>query len=107
MLGGVNENKFQSQLIRELKGLFDGCIITKLDSGHKQGIPDLLILFGSKWATLEVKKEKGSSHRPNQDWYVNKMNSMSFSSFIYPENKNEILQNLILFFDGKERTDVR
>lgn len=38
------ESKFQRVLKCELKEMFPGCIITKLDSGDIQGIPDLLIL---------------------------------------------------------------
>jgi hypothetical protein len=74
--------------------IFPGCIVTKLDSGHIQGIPDLLILWNERWACLECKRSKNASHRPNQDYYVNKMNDMSFSAFIYPENKEEVLHEL-------------
>lgn len=86
-----NENKFQSDLIKELKTRFKGCIVTKLDSSHIQGIPDLLILFNDKWAVLECKKSSKASHRPNQEYYVKLMNAMSFASFIFPENKEEVL----------------
>lgn len=90
----MKENLFQSLLIKELKARFDGCIVTKLDSGHIQGIPDLLILYKDKWATLECKKTSTSAHRPNQPYYVNKMNDMSFSRFIYPSNMEEVLYEL-------------
>ena len=90
----MKENKFQSNLKKELKEMFPGCIITKLDSGDIQGIPDLLILYKDKWATLENKKNAKASKRPNQEYYVNKMNEMSFSRFIYPENKEEVLYDL-------------
>lgn len=93
------ESQFQSKLIKEIKSMFADAIIMKLDSGYKQGIPDLLILVGKKWATLECKKNAGASHRPNQDWYVNQMNSMSFSRFVFPENKEEVLRELKEFFD--------
>lgn len=92
------ENKFQSNLKKELKEMFPGCIVTKLDSGDIQGIPDLLILYKNKWATLENKRYSKAAHRPNQDYYVDKMNKMSFSRFIYPENKNEVLSDLQKFF---------
>ena len=82
------ESKFQSDLKKELKRMFPGCIITKMDSGDIQGIPDLLILYNDKWATLECKKSAEASKRPNQEYYVNKMNDMSFSRFIYPGNKD-------------------
>ena len=90
----VLERNFQAGLIKELKRMFKGCIVTKLDSGHIQGIPDLLILFKDKWATLEVKKSAKAKHQPNQDYYVDLMNKMSFSRFIYPENKEEVLNDL-------------
>lgn len=88
------ESKFQSQLIKDLKSIFPGCIILKNDPNYLQGIPDLTIFFMDRWATLEVKKDASSRHQPNQDYYVNKMNDMSYSSFIYPENKEEVLDEL-------------
>ena len=90
----MRENKFQSDLKKEIKSALPDCIITKLDCNDIQGIPDLLILNGSKWATLECKKNANATHRPNQDYYVDKMNRMSFSSFIFPENKEEVLDGL-------------
>lgn len=92
------ENRFQSNLKKELKEMFPGCIVTKLDSGDIQGIPDLLILYKNKWATLENKRYSKATHRPNQDYYVDKMNRMSFSRFIYPENKDKVLSDLQKFF---------
>ena len=90
----MKESKFQADLKKELKQMFPGCIVTKLDSGDIQGIPDLLVLYKDKWATLENKRSKTASKRPNQDYYVNKMNEMSFSRFIYPEHKEEVLNEL-------------
>ena len=88
------ENKFQASLVKELKKMFKGCIIMKNDSSYIQGIPDLLILYGNKWASLEVKKSAGASKRPNQEYYVGLMNKMSFARFISPENKEEVLSDL-------------
>ena len=88
------ENKFQAKLIKKLKEIFPGCIVMKSDSSYIQGIPDLLILFGSKWASLECKKSANASKRPNQEYYVNRMNEMSFSRFICPENMKEVLGDL-------------
>ena len=90
----VLERNFQAGLIKELKRMFKGCIVLKNDPNYIQGIPDLLILFKNKWATLEVKKSANSRKRPNQEHYVNLMNEMSFSRFIYPENKEEVLNEL-------------
>ena len=91
---GKLERIFQSELIKELKELFPGCIILKNDPTYIQGIPDLLILYGKHWAVLENKKSAKASHRPNQDYYVKKMDDMSFGRFIYPENEEEVLNDL-------------
>ncbi|MCI6456507.1 MAG: hypothetical protein MSA56_02220 [Clostridium sp.] len=91
---GKLEKIFQSELIKELRDLFPGCIILKNDPTYIQGIPDLLILFEDKWAALEVKKSITASHRPNQEFYVNKMGRMSYANFIYPENKEVVLNEL-------------
>ena len=88
------ENKFQANLIKEIKETFPGCIVMKNDSSYIQGIPDLLILYKDKWAALEVKKSATASHRPNQEYYVDKMDEMSYASFIYPENKEVVLDEL-------------
>lgn len=92
------ESEFQKNLKKELKEMFPGCIITKLDSNDIQGIPDFLILYKDKWATLENKRSSKATHRPNQDFYVNKMNNMGFSRFIYPENKDIVLEELKKYF---------
>ena len=92
------ENAFQARLIKELKELFPGCVVMKNDSSYIQGIPDLLVLYGDKWASLECKKTSRAARRPNQEYYVEKMDEMSFSSFIYPENKDEVLDALHLHF---------
>lgn len=90
----MKENKFQSDLIKELKMIFPGCVVIKNDPNYIQGIPDLLILFNDRWAALECKKEKKSKHRPNQDFYISQMNNMSYASFIYPENKEDVINEL-------------
>lgn len=88
------ENKFQSDLIKSLKKMFPDCVVMKNDCNYIQGIPDLTVLYKDKWAVLECKKECNATHRPNQDYYVEKLNHMSFARFIYPENKEEVLHEL-------------
>ena len=94
------EKDFQAKLIKELKNRFVGCVVMKLDSSYIQGIPDLLILFKNKWAVLECKRSRNSKKRPNQDYYVSMLDEMSFSRFIYPENKEEVLNELQQTFDA-------
>lgn len=88
------ESEFQAKLIKKLKKMFDGCIVMKNDSGYIQGIPDLLILYKNKWASLECKKSGKAKKRPNQEYYVKKMDEMSFSRFVSPENEEEVLNDL-------------
>lgn len=88
------ENKFQSELISELKQRFPGCLVLKNNPNYIQGIPDLTVLYEKKWGMLECKKDSGSSHRPNQDYYVEKANSMSFGRFVTPENKEDVLNEM-------------
>ena len=90
----MNENQFQSKLIKEIKERFPGCMVLKNDASYIQGVPDLLVLYNDKWASLEVKKSEKATHRPNQDFYVETMNKMSFSAFIFPENKEDVLHDL-------------
>ena len=90
------ESGFQDKLIKELKDLFPGCLIFKMN--QMQGIPDLLVLYKDKWFSLENKKSANAKRQPNQEYYVKLMNNMSFSSFIFPENKDEIIQKLKTIF---------
>lgn len=93
----MKESEFQSRIKKEILDRFPGAMVIKTDSTSIQGIPDLLILYKDKWAYLECKKseEDFKNHQqPNQDYYVRKLNAMSYSSFIYPENKEVVLDEL-------------
>jgi hypothetical protein len=96
----MRENEYQSKLIKKIKNRFPGAIILKNDSSYKQGIPDLTVLWKDKWAALETKRSKDAPHRPNQDYYVDMMNKMSYSSFIFPENEQEVLDAMENTFSG-------
>lgn len=98
------ENKFKTGLVKELKERFPGCKVVHLDPTEIQGIPDLLVLYGKTWGALEGKKSATASHRPNQDYYVQQMDEMSFASFIYPENKEEVLNELARSFEAHGET---
>lgn len=93
------ESKFQKDFIDEVKARYPGCIALKNDSGYIQGIPDWTILYKDKWAVLEMKKERGASKQPNQEYYVDKLNNMSYSNFVYPENRDDVFADLDILFN--------
>lgn len=102
----MNERTYQAQLIKKLRNMFPGCVILKNDESYLQGIPDLIILFGECWAVLEVKVRENSPLRPNQGYYVDLLNEMSFAAFIYPENEEEVLDALQQAFEPRRYARV-
>lgn len=96
----MTENKYQAHLIKVLYQMFPGCIVLINDSARMQGIPDLTVLWERCWAMLEVKAYHGAPHRPNQDYYVDLANGMSFGAFIFPENEEEVLSALQRSFEA-------
>lgn len=98
------EKDFQKELIQDLKKRFPGAVVYKNET--KQGIPDLTVLYRDHWAWLECKKSETASHQPNQDYYVDLGNSMSFARFVYPENKGDVLNALEQTFRSHRKTRV-
>jgi len=86
------ESGFQDKLRDELKEMFPGCMVFKMD--QIQGIPDLLVLYQDKWGALECKQHAQAKRQPNQEYYVGLMDEMSFARFINPSNKEEVLNEL-------------
>lgn len=86
------ESGFQDKLIKTIKEMFPGCKVYKMD--QRQGIPDLIILYGKRWALLETKRWRGAHKQPNQEYYVDLFNKMSFSRFVNPQNMKEVLDDL-------------
>ena len=90
----MRESQFQAQLIKKLNKMLPGIIILKNDPNYIQGIPDLILLYKTRWAALEVKRGATAAVRPNQAHYVRTMHAMSYAAFIYPENESEILSEV-------------
>lgn len=102
----MKESKYQSYLVKKLKKMFPGCEIQRNDPRVTQGIPDLTIFWKDRWAMLEVKESESAPVRPNQPYYVDKYNGMSFAAFIFPENEEEVFNALQHAFSYRGETCV-
>lgn len=88
------ERRFQKRVIDRLKTQFPGCLVVKNDPSYQQGIPDLLVLYGPSWAMLEVKDEEKAPVQPNQAHFIRQLDGMSYASFIYPGNEEQVFDEL-------------
>jgi Holliday junction resolvase-like predicted endonuclease len=102
----VTEAAYQARLIRKLKRRFPGCEVLKNDASYRQGMLDLTVFWGPTWAMLEVKVRANAAERPNQAYYVEQMNDMSFAAFICPENEEEVLTALSEAFTSRRAACV-
>jgi hypothetical protein len=83
----VAESAFQARVIRKLKRMFPGCEILKNDSGYRQGILDITILWCDFLGDAGIQGPEKAKHQPNQDYFVKKFNEMGFAAFIWPEKR--------------------
>lgn len=95
------ESAFQAQFIRSLRLRYPGAIVLKNDPNYLQGIPDVLMLLHDNWAAFEIKTYKDARTQPNQEYYVNLMDGMSFAAFVYPENAQDVLDALQRAFSSR------
>jgi hypothetical protein len=102
----LTENEYQAQLIKKLEFRFPGCVILKNDSSYKQGILDLTILHKNRWAGLEVKRSEDSPLQPNQQYFIDALNKLSYAAVIYPENEAEVMNALQQAFEPRQRARV-
>lgn len=102
----MSESRFQHWLKREIKERLSGAIVLKNDPTFLQGIPDLLVLYKDHWAALEVKTSADAPYRPNQQYYIGRMNCLSFARVIYPEIADDVLLELELFMKGARRDGI-
>jgi hypothetical protein len=102
----MTEGQYQSKLRKRIEEMFPGCMIFLTHTALAQGYPDLLILYNDRWAALEVKMSSKSVRQPNQDYFVDRFNEMSFASYIYPENEEEVLSALQQAFGSPGRARI-
>lgn len=102
----MTERQYQTKVIKKIKEMFPDCLILKNDPSYQQGVPDLIILWFDYWASFEIKLSPSANRQPNQDYFINKLDEMSFAAYIYPENEKEVLSALEQAFKSPRRTCV-
>ena len=91
----MRETQYQNKiLIPKIYDRLPGSVVILNDPKRIQGIPDLLVLWEDRWAMLEVKRSASEAQEPNQQYYIDLFNRMSFAAFICPENEDEVLDAL-------------
>lgn len=100
------EGPYKTHLTKRIMDRFpDRCIVVRLDSALRQGVPDMAVLFeGGMWALLEAKTSASARRQPNQDYYVQKLDAMCYAAFIYPENEEAVLDELQQEYESRRTT---
>lgn len=103
-----NEAGFQDKLIKLFETvLFPGSIVMKNDSAYRQGFPDLTIYLPDGFAIfLEVKKSDDEPYQPNQEYYLMhcKERLGYFTATIYPENMEEVINEIQQAYEIRRKT---
>lgn len=92
----MTESRLQHLIIGWLKDKGAYVIKTKPQPGTPTGCPDIIALFGDRWAAIEVKKSENASFRPGQKptlAYLSAFNG--WLVFVcYPDNWPDVKQQL-------------
>lgn len=91
----MKESVFQARLIKKLRAMYPDSDILKNDANYRQGYPDLTVRIGNECVMLECKASSKARKQPNQQYYVDRINNTGgFARFIYPENEEEVLDEI-------------
>jgi len=98
------ERNFQPVVIQRLQAMLPGAIVYK--NAPFQGFPDVMVLYKHTWAVLECKRSPDEPFQPNQRYYLDLTNEMSFSRVVFPENLDKVLEELYAYFTARTATCV-
>lgn len=105
----MDEAIFKKQFINDFKGemqqLGIDCEVYQNKSQRRSTL-DTIFLGPGCWAMLEFKEDEKSPHQPNQDYYVEKLNNMCYATFVYPQNANKVMEDLIGLFIFADKEGV-
>lgn len=90
----VRESKIQSDFFKDLRKLGYKCYKQQMNATTRAGTPDAFIFKEGFWGWIEFKAHRNSTARPGQKENVAWAKENSWGSFVYAENKDEILKEL-------------
>lgn len=102
----MRESKFKALFLADIQETFpDAILVTNTNNGI-QGFPDTTI-FGerSRVAHLEFKDAWNAKVQPNQPEYIMDLNKKSFARFVYPENADEVTEDLYAYLNSGQSGD--
>lgn len=102
----MKETPYRLSLAKRIQARWPECVIIYPDPSRQQGIMDFVVLFNSFWVALEVKRSESASKRPNQTYYVNKLNDMAFASYIHPGNEQDVLNEIQYTLDDRRSARI-
>ena len=95
------EKNFKTRLLKRLNNIEHGYFFCK-EALALRGLPDIIGVYKGMFVGLECKKSESESRRstgrtPLQNHILQKIKiAGGFAEFIYPENEDEVLQEMIL-----------
>lgn len=97
MLESTFKKRFLNELVERL-AFFDVELEIVPTIPHVWSFPDTIVLGPKVWAALEFKRDSTASKRPNQPYYVERLNEMGYSAFVEPGNGEEVMDDLERLF---------
>lgn len=107
----MREDVYHTKLVKRLDHTFPGCIIVRLDprfvdfyidgERYSQGVLDILVLYRGRVAALELKRARTAAKQANQEYFVQQFGDVCFAAFIFPENEEEVLNDLQQAFSSR------
>lgn len=96
------ESQFKRHVKCSIRDRFPNLDLDFIDTNayNFRSMTDLVVLGPEVWAALEFKRSEDSPHQPNQDYHISRLNKKGYASFVFPENLEEVLDELEVLFSS-------
>lgn len=99
------ESRLQTKIRNHLKSLGCDVLVIKPQPGIPDGWEDIMFFRGTKWGTLEVKKDPNAEYQPLQEERIARHNEWSFARRVDPTDWNVIKIEVEMFlYDNLSRS---